>query len=104
MYYLCAVPPDLSQLTTSFIASQSQGIHHTPLCALKNLKLYLLPDQRRFPDHQNKLLMMQKNYHVIDTLVLQTIQSDVIWLSTNNYYFFVLLPICQRTIADYPDA
>ncbi len=44
--------------------------------------------------------MMQKNYHVIDTLVLQTIQSDVIWLSTNNYYFFVLLPICQRTIAD----
>jgi hypothetical protein len=45
-------------------------------------------------------LMMQKNYHVIDTLVLQTILSDVIWLSTNNYYFFVLLPICQRTIAD----
>ena len=32
-------PPSLSQLTTSFIASQSQGIHHAPLVALKNLKL-----------------------------------------------------------------
>jgi hypothetical protein len=52
MYYLCAVPPDLSQLTTSFIASQSQGIHHTPLCALKIFEIVLLPDQRFDKDHQ----------------------------------------------------
>ena len=36
---MCAVPPSLSQLTTSFIASQSQGIHHAPLVALKNLNI-----------------------------------------------------------------
>ena len=43
MYRLCASPPGLSQLTTSFIASQTQGIHHAPLVALKNLKLYCYP-------------------------------------------------------------
>jgi hypothetical protein len=42
---LCAAPRSLSQLTTSFIASQSQGIHHTPLVALK--KLPILPGGRR---------------------------------------------------------
>ena len=35
---LFAAPRSLSQLTTSFIASQSLGIHHTPLIALKILK------------------------------------------------------------------
>jgi hypothetical protein len=45
--YSCAVSPGLSQLTTSFIASQSLGIHHVPLIALKNLEIVLLPDQRR---------------------------------------------------------
>ena len=34
---LCAAPRSLSQLTTSFIVSQSQGIHHAPLSALKEL-------------------------------------------------------------------
>ena len=38
--YSCAVPPGLSQLTTSFIASQSLGIHHAPLCALNLLDLF----------------------------------------------------------------
>ena len=32
---LCAAPPGFSQLTTSFFASQTQGIHHAPLFALK---------------------------------------------------------------------
>ena len=36
-----AAPRSLSQLTTSFIVSQSQGIHHTPLSALKELLLLL---------------------------------------------------------------
>ena len=40
IYCLCAAPRSLSQLTTSFIASQSQGIHHAPLIALKKLKFY----------------------------------------------------------------
>ena len=31
----------LSQLTTSFIASQTQGIHHVPLVALKILKIVI---------------------------------------------------------------
>src|SRR3954470_1636268 len=35
IYRLCAAPPGLSQLTTSFFASQTPGIHHTPLFALK---------------------------------------------------------------------
>ena len=38
---LCAAPRSLSQLTTSFIVSKSQGIHHTPLSALKELLLLL---------------------------------------------------------------
>jgi hypothetical protein len=41
---LCAAPRSLSQLTTSFIASQSQGIHHTPLIALKKLKINMTTD------------------------------------------------------------
>ena len=39
---LCAAPRSLSQLTTSFIVSKSQGIHHTPLSALKELLLLLV--------------------------------------------------------------
>jgi hypothetical protein len=38
IYSLCAAPRSLSQLTTSFIASQTQGIHHAPLIALKKFK------------------------------------------------------------------
>jgi hypothetical protein len=38
IYRLCAAPPALSQLTTSFVASQTQGIHHVPLFALKIFK------------------------------------------------------------------
>ena len=38
---LCAAPRSLSQLTTSFIASQTQGIHHTPLIALKILNVIM---------------------------------------------------------------
>ena len=40
---LCAASRSFSQLTTSFIASQSLGIHRVPLVALKNLKLYCYP-------------------------------------------------------------
>ena len=39
---LCAAPRSLSQLTTSFIASQSQGIHHTPFVALKKLEIVVV--------------------------------------------------------------
>ena len=39
IYRLCAAPRSLSQLTTSFFVSKSQGIHHTPLSALKELLL-----------------------------------------------------------------
>ena len=35
IYRSCAAPRSFSQLTTSFIASQTLGIHHTPLFALK---------------------------------------------------------------------
>ena len=42
IYSLCAAPRSLSQLTTSFIASQTQGIHHAPLIALKILKFNTL--------------------------------------------------------------
>ena len=42
IYRSCAAPRSLSQLTTSFIVSQSQGIHHTPLSALKELLLLLI--------------------------------------------------------------
>ena len=42
IYRLCAAPRSLSQLTTSFIVSKSQGIHHTPLSALKELLLLLI--------------------------------------------------------------
>ena len=38
---MCAAPRSLSQLTTSFIASQTLGIHHTPLIALKKLRCVL---------------------------------------------------------------
>ena len=39
-----AATRSLSQLTTSFVASQSQGIHHTPLIALKKLKINMTTD------------------------------------------------------------
>ena len=42
IYHSCAVPRSLSQLTTSFIASQTLGIHHAPLFALKNFSPYVL--------------------------------------------------------------
>ena len=42
IYSLCAAPRSLSQLTTSFIASQTQGIHHTPLIALKKLNVFIV--------------------------------------------------------------
>ncbi len=35
--FVCANPRSLSQLITSFIASQSQGIHHTPLLSFFTL-------------------------------------------------------------------
>ena len=38
MLYSCAVPPGLSQLTTSFFASQSLGIHHAPLLCFKSFR------------------------------------------------------------------
>ena len=47
MYRSCATPRSLSQLTTSFFASQTLGIHHVLLFALKfliyNKYCYLLP-------------------------------------------------------------
>ena len=61
-YRLYAATRSLSQLTTSFIASQSQGIHHAPLVALKILKLYLLPDHQL---QTTNYLAMQK-INVID--------------------------------------
>ena len=42
IYHSCAVPRSLSQLTTSFIVSQTLGIHHAPLFALKNFSEYVL--------------------------------------------------------------
>jgi hypothetical protein len=70
------------------------------------LKLYLLPDQRRFPDHQNKLLMMQKKLsrdrYISTPDHPHKAMSSGLALTTTT--FFVLLPICQRTRADYPDA
>ena len=42
MYRSCAAPRSLSQLTTSFIASQTLGIHHAPLFALKLLSVAVL--------------------------------------------------------------
>ena len=42
IYRLCAALLGLSQLTTSFIASQTLGIHHAPLIALKNLSVWPL--------------------------------------------------------------
>ena len=42
IYRSCASPRSLSQLTTSFIASQSQGIHHTPFVALKKLEIVVV--------------------------------------------------------------
>ena len=64
---LCAAPRSLSQLTTSFIVSQSQGIHHTPLSALKELLLLL--------DHLQLLLsqyvkeLFQTCFHMMKRLM-----------------------------------
>ena len=48
IYRLCAAPRSLSQLTTSFVASQSQGIHHVPLLALKKFAVtrYFLKEDK----------------------------------------------------------
>jgi hypothetical protein len=59
---LCAAPPGLSQLTTSFIASQTQGIHHAPLVALKNLLC-------RVQNPANKLVYLKTLLHVCQIVV-----------------------------------
>ena len=51
IYRSCAAPRSLSQLTTSFIVSQSQGIHHVPLIALKKLKTRICYSCSLLPDH-----------------------------------------------------
>ena len=91
MYRLCASPPGLSQLTTSFIASQTQGIHHAPLVALKNLKLYCYPTTST-SDHQ--LLDDAKKLNVID-------KKDR--LSSNNFFWFFQYVKELRSICRYAD-
>jgi hypothetical protein len=66
---LCAAPRSLSQLTTSFIVSKSQGIHHTPLSALKELLLLL--------DHL-QLLLSQYVKELYSTRLSQAEKADVL--------------------------
>jgi hypothetical protein len=62
IYRSCAAPRSLSQLTTSFIVSQSQGIHHTPLSALKELLLLLISYlQLYYPNMSKNLTVPASN-------------------------------------------
>ena len=78
---LFAAHRSLSQLTTSFIASQSQGIHHVPLVALKNLKLYCYPTTNIRPT--KNLVCLKIMWSIIDS------RLTTIWL----------IPICQRAMS-----
>ena len=66
---LCAAPRSLSQLTTSFIVSQSQGIHHTPLSALKELSTILL-------------VHLQLNILVINNLYFPNMSKSFVFVVT----------------------
>ncbi len=71
MLYSCAVPPGLSQLTTSFFASQSLGIHHAPLLCFKSFRFIytIFCENCIYPTTlidfrpPKLILVMQKNYH-----------------------------------------
>ena len=66
---LCAAPRSLSQLTTSFVVSQSQGIHHTPLSALKELlPLLVIYNLKISPN-------MSKSYRMCERTDLQLCES-----------------------------
>ena len=57
---LCAAPRSLSQLTTSFVVSQSQGIHHTPLSALKELlPLLVIYNLKNFSQYVKELISVK---------------------------------------------
>src|SRR3954447_18222143 len=84
IYRLCAAPRSLSQLTTSFFASQTLGIHHTPLFALKK---FIVSWSYTISKVYNRPL--------------------VIYFYADNAIQFLLLlqlifPICQRTEAPDP--
>ena len=59
IYHSCAVPRSLSQLTTSFIVSQTLGIHHAPLFALKKFSRCVL---HITTPHYSCFLILQSQY------------------------------------------
>ena len=73
---LCAAPRSLSQLTTSFIVSKSQGIHHTPLSALKELLLLL--------DHLQ--LLLSQYVKELYLTRLRRLKKLMLWLRINRPY------------------
>ena len=92
IYRLCAAPRGLSQLTTSFIVSQSQGIHHTPLSALKEL----LP------------LLVIYNYKYLLPICQRTLFNLKIWKCINlkiKYTPFkrTMMMLRLRTFRPYAD-
>ena len=46
--YICAVPRGLSQLITSFIASESLGILHAPFVRLRDLILFFFSSASQY--------------------------------------------------------
>jgi hypothetical protein len=67
---LCAAPRSLSQLTTSFIVSKSQGIHHTPLSALKELLLLLDHLQLLLSQYVKELVNALSHADEADVLIM----------------------------------
>ena len=67
---LCAAPRSLSQLTTSFIVSKSQGIHHTPLSALKELLLLLDLQLKKLLYPNMSKNFIQSCFHTMNELML----------------------------------
>ena len=72
IYSLCAAPRSLSQLTTSFIASKTLGIHHTPLFALKILIIIV-----------NDCFTIKCNLLVITTFYSQYVKELITFVKVN---------------------
>ena len=89
---LYAPTQSLSQLTTSFIAAQCQGIRHTPLFRFKNFKVskhHSLQEKNGAALKRILLLLYLVSFAFDLSLLLKTKITSVI----KNCF-----PICQRTL------
>ena len=62
--FVCANPRSFSQLITSFFASESLGIPHTPFVTFSYIVLHYQPLLLRLKTHEAQLAPLRSHYHL----------------------------------------